>query len=129
MAHPNEAILQRGYEAFAKGDLETVMSVFDEDIVWHSGGRNPFSGDYRGHREVGELFGRIFELSGGTFKNEVQDILANDHRAVVVLRITAQRGTKSLDDLACHVWNMRDGKATEFWIMGFDPYTSDEFWD
>ncbi len=45
MAHPNEELLRRGYEAFAKGDLDTVMSIFDEDIVWHEPGRNALGGE------------------------------------------------------------------------------------
>ena len=60
MAHPNEELLRRAYEAFAKGDLGTVMSIFDDDIVWHEPGRNPLSGDFKGHQQVQELFGRIF---------------------------------------------------------------------
>ena len=43
MSHPNEEVLRRGYEAFAKGDLDTVMSIFDEDIVWRPG-----AGPWRG---------------------------------------------------------------------------------
>ena len=33
MAHPNEELLRRGYEAFAAGDMDTVLSIFHPDIV------------------------------------------------------------------------------------------------
>jgi ketosteroid isomerase-like protein len=129
MAHPNEDTLRRTYEAFARGDLETVMSVFDEDIVWHSGGRNPaYNGDYKGHKQVQELFGRIFELSGGTYRIEIHDILANDEHAVALVRAKADRAGKSLDEQSCHVWHMKNGKATEFRFQCSDQYQSDEFW-
>ncbi len=120
--------MRKGYEAFAVGDLATVMTIFDEDIVWHSPGRSPLAGDFRGHQQVTEFFGRIFDLSGGTFKNEIHDILANDEHGVVLLRATAQRDGKSFDATGCHVWHLRDGKATEFWNLTLDSYAADEFW-
>jgi len=89
MAHPNEELLRRGYEAFAKGDLDTVMSIFDEDIGWHEPGRNPLGGDLKGHQQVQELFGRIFEMSGGTFSIEIHDIVADDEHAVAMVRTRA----------------------------------------
>ncbi len=128
MAHPNEELLRRGYEAFAKGDLDTVMSIFDEDIVWHSAGRNELSGDFKGHQQVQELFGKIFELSGGTFKNEIHDLMANDEHGVVLVNTRAERSGKSFEGTACHVWHLKNGKAIEFWILTLDPYAADEFW-
>ena len=128
MAHPNEELLRRGYAAFATGDLATVMSIFDEDIVWHSPGRSPLAGDYEGHQQVTEFFGKIFELSGGTFRNEIHDILVNEEHAVVLLRSRAERPGKSFDATVCHVWHLSDGKATEFWNLTLDPYAADEFW-
>jgi hypothetical protein len=99
MGHPNEALLRRGYEAFATGDVATVMSIFDEDIVWHSPGRGQLSGDFKGHQQVTEFFVKIFELSGGTFKNEIHDILADDEHGMVLVHTTAQRAGKSFDAL------------------------------
>ena len=29
MAHPNEDLVRRGYEAFTKGDMETLRELFD----------------------------------------------------------------------------------------------------
>jgi hypothetical protein len=128
MGHPNEALLRRGYEAFATGDVATVMSIFDEDIVWHSPGRGQLSGDFKGHQQVTEFFVKIFELSGGTFKNEIHDILANDEHAVVLVHVTAERAGKPFDALGCHVWHLSNTKATEFWDLTLDPYAADEFW-
>jgi hypothetical protein len=128
MAHPNEDLLRRGYEAFAKGDLDTVMSIFDEDIVWHEPGRSPLGGDSKGHQQVQELFGRVFEMSGGTFSIEIHDILANDEHAVALVRTRAERPGKSLDEMESHVWHLSNGKAREFWNLTWDTYAADEFW-
>jgi len=53
MAHPNEELLRRGYGAFAKGDLDTVMSIFDENIVWHRPGGDILRGTSRAANRFG----------------------------------------------------------------------------
>jgi hypothetical protein len=67
-------------------------------------------------------------MSGGTFKNEIHAILADDEHGVVLVRATAERAGKRLDALGCHVWHLSKGKATEFWNLALDPYAADEFW-
>ena len=69
--------LRRGYDNFGKGDLEAIRADFAPDIVWHVGGNNPLTGDYKGLDDVFALFGRFFQETGGTLKNEVHDVLAN----------------------------------------------------
>jgi len=48
MAHPNEELVRRGYDAFASGDMDTRRELFDPQIVWHFAGRSPLAGDHRG---------------------------------------------------------------------------------
>ena len=35
MAHPNEELVRKGYDAFASGDMDTLRELFDPGIVWH----------------------------------------------------------------------------------------------
>lgn len=83
MSHPHEDTLRAIYEAFAKGDIETVMGLYTDDIEFHVSGRSPVSGSYSGKDEVLGLYGKLAELSGGTFRVEALDILANDEHGVV----------------------------------------------
>lgn len=128
MAHPNEDLMRRGYEAFGKGDMATIAELFADDIVWHAPGKSPLSGDYKGLDSVLALFGKTAELSGGTLKLEVHDILANDEHGVALLRGTAQRGGKSLDNNSVQVFHIRDGKVVETWFHPGDQAANDEFW-
>jgi ketosteroid isomerase-like protein len=128
MAHANEELLRRGYDAFAKGDIPTVMGLFDENIVWHVGGRSPLAGDYKGHEEVMGFFGKIVELSGGTFSIELHDVLANDEHAVALVRARAERNGRRLDTTEVDVFHVSNGKVTEFWAAPTDLYAEDEFW-
>src|SRR5438105_155716 len=108
--------------------METIRSLFAEDIVWHSPGRSPFAGTYRGVDEVLGQFARLMQETGGTFRLEIHDILADDDHAVVLVRARAERNGKSLDDTTVQVWHLKDGKATEQWLHPGDQYADDEFW-
>jgi uncharacterized protein len=127
--HPNEELLRKGYDAFGKGDMDTIRTLFAEDIVWHAPGNNPLSGDYRGVDEVLQTFGKVFELSGGTFRIDIHDVLANDDHVVVLARAQAERGGKKLDDTSVQVWHVKDGKATEQWLHPGDAQAADAFWN
>ena len=67
MAHPNEELVRRGYEAFNTGDVETLRQLFADTTIFHEPGRSPISGDYQGLDQVLGFFGTLAERSGGTF--------------------------------------------------------------
>ena len=41
MAHPNEELARRGYDAFSKGDVDALRQVFSDNTIFHEPGRNP----------------------------------------------------------------------------------------
>jgi hypothetical protein len=125
MAHPNEDLLSRGYEAFSAGDLDTVFSIFADDIDYHIAGSNQLTGDYKGHEEVRGFLGKLMELSGGTFRLEVHDILANDTHGAVLVNFHVEREGRSLDGQEVHTWHLSGGKATEFWSFEGDEAAMD----
>jgi ketosteroid isomerase-like protein len=128
VAHPNEDLVRRGYEAFAKGDLDTLNSLLSDDIVWHVPGKSPVAGDHKGKEAVFGLFGKIAERSGGTFHQEIHDVLANDEHALAMVVARAEREGKRYEDKQVHVFHIKDGKAAEFWNHFGDQYAADEFW-
>jgi ketosteroid isomerase-like protein len=126
--HKNAALVRRGYDAFSKGDMDTINEIFADDIVWHIAGRSPLAGDYKGKNEVFGFFGQLAERSGGSFSLEVHDVLGNDEHVTALTRERAERGGNSLDVNGVHVWHVRDGKAVEFWGVAYDVYAEDAFW-
>ena len=127
MAHPNEDLLRRGYEAFGSGDMDTVQALLDDGIVWHSGGSNLTTGDYRGLPEVMGFFGKLMELSDGTFRLEIHDIVANDTHGVVLVTSHGERGGQRLAVRAADIWHLAGGKATEHWTFAEDQAAFDKF--
>ncbi len=129
MAHPNEERLRAGNEAFQKGDLDALRNeFFAENIVWHSPGHNQLTGDYKGADQVLGLFGRLMELTGGTFHLDVHDVLANDEHGVILATAIAERGGQSLRNNGVNIFNLdKDGKVTEAWLHPADQDEVDKF--
>jgi ketosteroid isomerase-like protein len=128
MGHPNEDALRKGYDAFGRGDIETVMGLFTDDIQWHVPGDSLVSGDYSGKEGVGTFFGKLMELSGGTFRVDVHDVLANDEHGVGLVVLRGERNGKTLAVNDAHVWHVNNGKFSEFWSCVFDLKAMNEFW-
>ncbi len=120
MVHPNEDLIRRTYEAFAAGDLQAVGKSFADDIVWHSLGHSRFSRDYTGREDVFGLFGTLFEETGGTFRIELNDVLANDERAVALTTNRGERLGRTLVYDEAAVFRLADGKIAEAWLFVAD---------
>ena len=126
MAHPNEDLLRRGYAAFAAADLDTVFSLFADDMVWHNGGNNQLAGDFRGHEAIMGFFGQLIEITGGTFRLDIHDVVANDVHGVVLVTAHAERDGQPLAVREANIWHLADGQATEFWAFPEDSATFDK---
>ena len=127
MAHPNEELVRRGFDAFAKGDVDSLRDLFDPDAVWHAPGRSPLSGDHRGVDDILGFFARTMELTGGTFRVELHDVIANDEHAVAIYVSRAQREGRTLDNKTVLVSHIRNGRLIEAWQLSEDQYAVDEF--
>jgi ketosteroid isomerase-like protein len=126
---PTNAELVRGaYDAFARGDIPTVLGIFAEDIAWHVPGRSPLSGDYRGRDAVVGFLSRAMELSDGTLKVDAEELLGSRERIVVLTTVSAERNGRVWSSPEVHVWRMEQGRAVEFREFQGDQQTEDEFW-
>lgn len=63
MSQQDQNILaaQRGYQAFTAGDLDTVMTLTDDNCEWIMPGRSAISGTHRGRKDIRNLMGRFAE--------------------------------------------------------------------
>jgi len=124
--HPNATLFRRGYDAFNSGDMDTVRETFDENIVWHTGGRNRFSRDSHGIDDTLAFFMELIQATNGTFHLEVHDIIANDEHAVALVTSKAEVNGRTLESRGAHAVHVKDGKVTESWYFDWDPYQFDE---
>jgi ketosteroid isomerase-like protein len=125
----NAAIMQRAYEAFNAGDIDTLTELFDESVVWHLPGRSSMANDYQGRDATLAYFGQIGQRTGGTFQAELQQLIAgDDDRVVGIQRSTADRDGKHLDVVNCIVFQLKDGRVIDGREHFHDLYAWDEFW-
>ncbi len=127
MAHPNEELVRRGFDAFATGDVNMLRELFHQDAVWHAPGRNPLAEDYQGVEAILGFFARTMEITGGTFRVELHDVIANDEHAVAIYVEHGQREGRTLDNNTVLVCHIRNGRLTEAWQLSEDQYAADEF--
>ena len=126
--HPNVELLRKGYQAYSSGDMDTINELFSDEVEWHVAGRSQLAGNYRGKEEVFGFFGKLMELSGGTSRIEVHDVLANDEHGVVLVTVSGSRQGRDFTGIDVHTFHIRDGKVVEFWDSPLDQYAVDEFW-
>ena len=127
--HPNAARIRGLFAAFRTRDLASVRAAIAETAVWHFPGRDgQLAGSHTGHAEIFAFLARVMELTGGTFELELEAVLANDERAVVLFRGRARREQRALDNPTCLVIRLEAGRATEFREFVWDLYEVDRFW-
>jgi len=103
-AEENKAIIERGYAAFTSGDMETVMSLFDDDIEWVQPGASAVSGTFHGKAEVMEHLARLAEKD---LTVKLNRLVAEGDTVVALTEVAA--GGESGDD--ADVFVIRDGKT------------------
>lgn len=123
--HPNLSVMSRTLDAFRAGDLPALAELFAEDVVWRVPGTSFLSKDYHGQEEVFGFFGKLMELTAGTFRVESLDMLANDRGGVYVDRLTAEREGRTLDLRLLLLVTIVDGKIVE----GIDHFHHEHLWD
>ena len=127
--HPHEALIRRLYDARARGALAEVRDLLAPDVVWHEAGRRPpYTGELRGQDAVFAMIAKAMELTRGTFRLGLHDVLANDAHAVALVEWSAERGGRTLTGREVAVYHLRDGRVTEAWFHPDDAQPVDEFW-
>jgi ketosteroid isomerase-like protein len=110
----NRALVQRGYDAFGRGDIEALLALLDEDVEWITPGPSelPTAGRRRGRQQVAEFFqgvNSLFEIQ--RFEPEVF-VSEGDRVVVLGSETTRVKATGKLLNMRwVHVFTLRNGKV------------------
>lgn len=107
--HSNTRLAATLVDAFSRGDLDTVAGFFSPDAVWDLPGHSSIAGTYKGPQEIVGFLAKAYELSGGTLRVEVIDILGSDWGAVQVQHVTADHNGRHLDCVEILAHHIVDG--------------------
>jgi ketosteroid isomerase-like protein len=123
MTHPNERVIRQLYDAFEKGDVDTLKGLISPDIRWHEAG-NPEV--FEGHEA---LQARLVGMTTTDNDIDVHAVLADDEH--VVSLIQARLRKPNGDEVSypvVEVVHMSDGMITERWaFMDATPRDVDAF--
>jgi uncharacterized protein len=98
MAGANEDTVRRGYDAFSKGDMDTLRSIMTPDVVHVVPGNSLISGEYKGIDEVLGYYGKLFDLTGGNLSVDIKTVSSEGPDKVAVIHHNkAQREGKTFD--------------------------------
>ena len=129
MEHPNVERLREYLDAYAARDMEALSRFFADDAVWHVGGTHPLSGDYRGRQAILDYFRAVGGETEQTLQLHPLELIANDRRAAVFLRVTAERAGRRLDIVMAEAIEFDEsGRIREFWTLANDQAAVDQFW-
>jgi uncharacterized protein len=128
MAHLLEATIREAYAAFGRGDVDGYFQVCTQNFSFNIPGRGAIAGSWRGKEGICELARMAMEVTGGSFREEVEDVLTNDRHAVVLARHQFTRDGRSRDYRTAHVYEIRDGQLAQCWEQPQDLSAFDEAW-
>jgi ketosteroid isomerase-like protein len=124
----NADLIRRLFGAFAAGDLETINQALADGVQSHTPGESLIAGTAVGREAVIAQLGRSRELSGGTYRIEVEDVLGGETHAAAVYRGRATRDGRSLDLRHIALYRIEHGRITKIWFTPLDQTAFDRFW-
>jgi ketosteroid isomerase-like protein len=108
-----QQILDRGYGAFNRGDVEALLEMMEPDFVWHEAeevpgrktaiGRDEFAGYVRGFERLWEDFS--FELL------ELDDLSEDTALAKMRARGRGRASGEPMELVIYHLWRFRNGRV------------------
>jgi len=130
MKNPNVATVQKYFDSLQKGDLETLGSLFADDVIWHQPGQGKISKTYYGKQELFGLFGQFMEISQGSFKiDSVGQLMSNGNLVSANLHFSAKKPSgQSIAMNGVDLMKIENGKIKEVHLFSADQAAEDGFW-
>jgi ketosteroid isomerase-like protein len=113
VTHPNEATLRDLYSKFAKGDIGGFLDGCIDAVTFLVPGQAAVSGSFT-KATFGDLLAPVMERSGGTFREEVLDVFANDEHGVLLLHHYFERDGKARSYGTLHIVEFENGKIASW---------------
>ena len=115
----NVNLLKSLYDAFGRGEIPTVLGAMSPDIHWHQAESNPYMPSGKPWVGPDAVLNNLFMKLGAEwdeFAVHPKAFYGAGDSVIVEARYsgTYKPTGKSMDTQVCHVWDIRDGKATRF---------------
>jgi ketosteroid isomerase-like protein len=128
--HPMIRLLTVGHIRYGDLSLERLRLGIADDVVWYTPGNHPLSGRIEGIQGVFEWLKKSAEVTDGTFRVEMQRILADDEWAAVISTYRGERKGMILEMPGVQTFrrDMDTNKIVEARIWVYDDVFVNKFW-
>ena len=115
--------VQKMYDAYKNGDVQTILSNLDRDVIWEVMGQPdvPFAGIYHGPNDVKGFFNK---LNDSVEPNEmvVEHILENEHVVIATgyMNATGRKTRKVFSTTWSMIWEFNDQEQVVHFRDCFD---------
>ncbi len=119
MSQPPVEILRAGFDAFNRGDYDSWLEAFSEDVEVRDLAETPDTGVFHGHAGVRAWLAKLQEAWGDEFRFEPRSFTEGDGVVVADVQATATGiGGGVPIDMSLHLaFRLRDGEIN--WTQGF----------
>ena len=118
MKQENLAAVKGAYEAFKRGDIQTVLSIMAKDIEWTTPGQKdlvPFVGQFKGRRAVAKFFNAL-AANEDVVAFEPHEFIVDGNTVVagVYYKARVKSTGRTYEGETVHVFRFRNGKVVNF---------------
>lgn len=128
----NIKILEQFYDSFLNtlktGSDSSLFTNCSEKVTFQVMGKSKLAGKFDRSNFQKSFISQLKELSSGTFKMEIHDIMASDRHGMVLSTNTLERDGKKLEYRSVQVWRIENGILLAFYEYPRDLYQFDAIW-
>jgi uncharacterized protein len=122
----NLETVRQGYAAFSSGDMDTLMTFYNDDAVHIVPGASQVSGAHKGKESIVGLYGKLFELSGGTLDIQLEHVLSDGGNRVVAIHTSSmEKDGEEFRQTEVLLFSFVNGKVAEIQDFFADIALSD----
>jgi ketosteroid isomerase-like protein len=118
--------VRKGYEAFVRGDMETLMTLYTDDAAHIVPGSSKVSGAHKGKENILGLYGALAELSSGTLQITLEHVLTDGGDRVVSIHTSSmEKDGETFTQTEALLFTFEGGKVAEIQDFFADIALSD----
>jgi uncharacterized protein len=112
----------------AGGDVEPMLTLLADDVVWHVPGRSAIAGEHRGREAVRAYLEQRRARAADTFRIDVKALLSEGDLVIQLADGTVEREGRRSSWRTVGVFRVHGERIAECWVVPFDLYAFDEIW-
>ena len=128
--HPHVETISRMTQAIFDQDHDTLARTFTDDLVFHLRGPAPMQGDHAGLGGLLEVFGAVFEMTGGRITLDTKFVIGADGWAAEYEHSTLGRpgDAETIESCNSFVYRFEGDRIAEMWMyLGVLPEAAEAF--